>query len=74
VCAHSGNLRISAIVLISPHASRTVVCVCVCMCVCVCIRVCVILIVSQCLTFLLFIKILRIPTVSHSLSIYSIYA
>jgi hypothetical protein len=38
VSAHLGNPAISAIVLISPHASRTGVCVCVCVCVCLCMH------------------------------------
>jgi hypothetical protein len=38
VSAYSGNAGISAIALISPHASRTVVSVCVCLCVCLCMH------------------------------------
>jgi hypothetical protein len=61
---------ISSIALISPHASRTGVCVYGCLCVFAYAYECVYH--PSChreLISLLFIKILRVPTISHSLNI-----
>jgi hypothetical protein len=44
----SRNPGTSAIDLISPHASRTGVCVCVFVCVCVCVGLCMLLYAYEC--------------------------